>query len=471
MIRISTALLLASIAGSVYASEPATTTTTRPVEAPQVIEMAVSPAALPEPSLKFELLPVAWEQTRGDAAPIYLTTFLRIRMDQERNQVTNRISAMLEMPMEQFPVEEAQRIVDAHQSILESLELASRRDRCNWEIPFREEGFETLLPQLQDCREATWFIALAAHLHTRQGHTDQAIRTLQSGFALVHHLKNDACLVQGLVAIGCADILLKEVQALEKTGNGPNLYWALTDLPRPLVDLGAMIETERSWLLFDVPPVDTRRARDWSAEQFRAIFKRMDPVFKYSTDTITRHLTYAGMIALSAPPARQWLLSHGCTTEQIQDVPIERATQIYLFESYMQEADDIYKWYGLPYWQARPGLRKATEKFVAFKASHYNPLLSVIPAMGRMYTSAAHAERAISVLQIIEALRAYAAGHGNQLPKALSDITETPVPIDPMTGLAFDYEMRGSIAILKSTGGPQAEPRDQVEYRITLRAN
>jgi hypothetical protein len=52
------------------------------------------------------------------------------------------------------------------------------------------------------------------------------------------------------------------------------------------------------------------------------------------------------------------------------------------------------------------------------------------------------------MLEILEAIRMYAAAHDGQLPGSLSDITEVPIPLDPFRGEPFLYERDGDTAIL-----------------------
>jgi hypothetical protein len=75
-------------------------------------------------------------------------------------------------------------------------------------------------------------------------------------------------------------------------------------------------------------------------------------------------------------------------------------------------------------------------------------------------------DRQVATLRVIEAIRMYAATHDGQLPNTLSDITEVPVPDDPVTGLPFEYKLENSKARLS---GPTF--RDvALNYEITMAA-
>jgi hypothetical protein len=62
----------------------------------------------------------------------------------------------------------------------------------------------------------------------------------------------------------------------------------------------------------------------------------------------------------------------------------------------------------------------------------------------------ARADRYVRLMRTIEAIRDYAARHDGRLPERLEQITDLPLPIDPVTGKPFDYEVKGEIAILQA---------------------
>ena len=64
----------------------------------------------------------------------------------------------------------------------------------------------------------------------------------------------------------------------------------------------------------------------------------------------------------------------------------------------------------------------------------------------------------------VEALRTYAAANGGKLPERLEDVTETPVPANPMTGLPFQYEASGGVAKISDLSSD--EP---LEFTVRIR--
>ena len=62
-------------------------------------------------------------------------------------------------------------------------------------------------------------------------------------------------------------------------------------------------------------------------------------------------------------------------------------------------------------------------------------------------------------------MRLYAANHDGRWPDQLSDITEVPIPTNPIDGKAFIYQRHGDKALVTSEKGPHNTPW---RYEITL---
>jgi len=77
-------------------------------------------------------------------------------------------------------------------------------------------------------------------------------------------------------------------------------------------------------------------------------------------------------------------------------------------------------------------------------------------------------EREIAVIKCIEAIRLYASSHDSKLPDSLADITEPPIPKDPLTGKPFIYKITQNTATLKSP--PSDDPADSgLRFNINLK--
>ena len=71
-------------------------------------------------------------------------------------------------------------------------------------------------------------------------------------------------------------------------------------------------------------------------------------------------------------------------------------------------------------------------------------------------------------MQTLEAIRLQAAADQGKLPKQLSDVKVVPVPLDPMTGTAFQYKVDGNQATLYGPTPPGEEKSKHLSITYVL---
>jgi hypothetical protein len=93
---------------------------------------------------------------------------------------------------------------------------------------------------------------------------------------------------------------------------------------------------------------------------------------------------------------------------------------------------------------------------------------TLLPAVGSAKTAEARMDRYIAALQILEAIRAYGATHDARLPERLADITEMPIPADPLHGEPFLYRRDGNTAHLESPDPTEPAFAIAVHFQIEM---
>ena len=78
-------------------------------------------------------------------------------------------------------------------------------------------------------------------------------------------------------------------------------------------------------------------------------------------------------------------------------------------------------------------------------------------------------ERELDALQCIEAIRLYANAHEGKLPNSLEAITDAPVPLDPVTGKPFLYQVNGDSATLSAPAPPGFRRTGDDHQRYAIR--
>jgi hypothetical protein len=78
-------------------------------------------------------------------------------------------------------------------------------------------------------------------------------------------------------------------------------------------------------------------------------------------------------------------------------------------------------------------------------------------------------ERRVAALKCVEAIRLYAAAHNGKFPNELSEITQVPVPADPVTKKPLIYRRNGSKAILEAPVEKGQADKYTIRYELSLK--
>jgi thiol-disulfide isomerase/thioredoxin len=443
-------------------------------------EFAVSAAPAPVPALRVALLPVGPDRAPGDAAPVYRKAReeAKTRRPQEAFATARE---WLRRPLRDFPVGEARALLGRWSEALERIEDGARRRTCEWNYPVPERSEDHLKIQPTDAYELVgWgvLLALKARVEISEGRSEDALHTIRSGLSFNQHLAAGQFLTHPLVAAAGDQLMLDRVDELITLQGAPNLYWALTALPRPLVDFRPAMEYESRLIERLVPELADldrpRPAADWSSllekigARMAVIRKSMGAV---SSGKVADGPPSAGVARLRAgllPEARRFVeklpeASRGRTGRLSDD----QAIVLFIARWYRERWDDVFRAHHLPFPEARPFYAAAAARLRGEKAHVLSLLTELTPTVARFHEVEAELERRVAALRAVEAVRLQAAANGGGMPASLDAVTLVPVPPDPVTGRPFPYETDGKTATVVREG--PAPSRLKVAYRIAPR--
>ncbi|MGH7172093.1 MAG: hypothetical protein ACRELG_17605 [Gemmataceae bacterium] len=409
-----------------------------------VIRLTVQPMPAPKPALRYLLLPELKEMTPGNPIPNYL----RCLLDQDFT---------------------ADRVI-LGRSALRQADRAARMDKPDWQIllKLKTEGIGLLLPDLQRMRFLASVLQKRFHDEVAERRFDDALRTAKTMFALSRHMGEHPTLIGDLVAIAIASVAIGPLNEMLEQPGCPNLYWALTNLPNPLISLRNGLEGERVLI----------------RSEFRELDER-EPMSKNQIDKLIIHLNnlrkQEGKFDKKINGARAWidarakdekfvaaargrLVEYGIAEKRVMRFPVDQVILLDAFREYEVLRDEDMKLMNLPAWQVEEMIRKtkSAKELTLFGTVLFSPH-RVRRAQGRL-------EQRIALLRHVEALRLYAAEHDGKLPEKLSDI-EVPLPVDPFTGKPFRYMVEKGTAHLRGSPprGVEKIPAYNVHYKITIR--
>jgi hypothetical protein len=445
----------------------------QPPAEPRPARLALTPAAAPVPALKYRLLPALPERTPGNAALWWLRagsalTERRVRLTDKQYDWVNH-----EATDDAVSLDDVRRLVEAAQPALELADLAARREYCAWDdAPLTLKSFNLMMPDAQRFRELSAVLGLRCRLELADRQFDRAARTLQTGLALARHVAAGRSVIHTLIGLNIAAGMLRHAEEWVGTPGAPSLYWALTDVPRPFLDLRQTFENELSILDRSFPALHNLARDPKTPQEMRRLgedlFRSLYAALGQPKDEWAARLELVGMTAAAYPEAKQYLLKQGRSAEQVEALPALQAVLIRALGEYDRWRDDTLKWAELPYPQAGPGLRQ-TQRYLneLGPALRVLPVFRVVPPLERVALTRARLERKIAGLRCVEAVRLFAATHDGKLPAALDEIKEVPVPVDPMSGRPFGYTLRDGRAVLTAPA-PAGEPAAENAWRYEL---
>ena len=161
--------------------------------------------------------------------------------------------------------------------------------------------------------------------------------------------------------------------------------------------------------------------------------------------------------AKRCPLAKEYLTAHGRKASEVDAMPGPQAVLLYSTQIYNDLCDQCCRALYLPYPESAKEWENAKKRVDETLASGVEILPLTywyVPRFDNCRRFIAETDRRIAALSILEAMRMYAAGHDGRMPEMLGEITEVPIPLDPICGSPFFYHRDGDRAVLESPAAP-----------------
>jgi hypothetical protein len=312
-----------------------------------------------------------------------------------------------------------------------------------------------LLPAVNDSRIFGRLLAAHSRIELAHGNFEAAIKDYRNAMGLGRQLAGNDTLVACLTAVTLSDVCsARQIETFVQQPGAPNLYWALSNLPTPLVDFRDAVDAELHSVELTFPEVLGLEDADLTPAEWRARLlslmekahviadeKDWQPTAEYLDEAIPRIL----------PHAKEYLADRGASPEAIEKMSAEQILLLDVVKRNTETREEAAKWFPLPYPAASQGLLAVNER----TKQQWKERRDIVPlpqlSAGPLYAcrrAQVRLDRRIAALRVLEALRIHAAAHGGQLPKLLTDVTEVPIPNDPVTEQPFEYILQGATAVL-----------------------
>jgi hypothetical protein len=428
-----------------------------------LIRLTVEPMPAPKPALRYQLLPEFKELNPGNPIHGYLRCFGEQQNFFFNKETCDRRDKLLTMPLKELPARELE---DYGRNALSQADWAARLDKPDWQIllKVKSDGIGLLLPDVQQMRMLANALKVRFRAEVALHRYDDALRTAKTMFALSRHMNEHPTLIGGLVGIAIAYVAIGPLEEMLEQPGCPNLYWALTNLPRPMSSADIGMSVERVVIQSEFHELDDSAAM--SADQLQKLIAHIDrikqlenpPVKTTTRAWLDQRIKQPGAIDV----ARGRLIAFGIPEERVRQFPVDQVLILDGVWAFEERRDETLKLMNLPPWQF--------EKLLPTTKSEGEGLFDLlIPALHKVRRAHGRLEQRIALLRHVEALRLYAADHDGKLPATLADVA-VPLPDDPFTGKPFLYRVEGATAHLRGTPPPGEEknPGFNIHYEVTI---
>jgi hypothetical protein len=432
------------------------------------IHFTVRPMAAPKPALKYQLLPELRELNSGNAAHNYLKCFMeQQKFFYSKEAVADR-SRYQTMPLAELPMD---KLRDYGKNALRQADWAARLDTIDWQdIPHVQDGdLEQVPPGVGPLQVLAAALQVRFRIEVAGRRFDDAIRTAKTMFALARHLGEHPSEVANLVGLWTAHLGFNTLVEMVQQPGCPNLYWALTDLPCPLVDLRKGVHGQRTLLAAELRVIrDDAPMTEPEIDKFVDHYSSLRSFAREQAGETPRSqrtlLQACVKDAEGVAAARRRLIEAGCVETLVNRfLPL----QVILLDNkyaYEIERDERMKLLALPLWQIESLAGREDKAY-----GHGGLFADRLPNIVNLRRTQGQLEQQIALLRHVEALRLYTAEHDGKLPTRLADTT-VPLPADPVTGKPFAYTLEGTTAHIcgspLSSEGSRTE--NKVRYSVTV---
>ena len=429
----------------------------------QIYKISITPAAETVPAFKYRLCVPPHETVPGNAVTHYLRSLgeggLRRPWEHLRKETEYEVDqwASLSTPESEIPLDQLKNASEMFDSYVQNhLRRATLCREADWGIAAEDlKGMEAigfLLPSVQSSRDMIRALLLQHRLALIEDRFGDAVDRLRMAYQLAHNFNEMGFLVSSLVAASGIGMVNDAVLLFTSTDDSPNLYWALAELPDPVVDLrkSGRLDSSLSVRLF--PELIDIETKVLSEEQWN------DLLLKYLRRSKELEQMVSGKVPIPSAmvvalaqytSAKARLLERGYEKQQVESMPV---AQVILIDAamdlkYFSEMNER-SWY-LPKSEAKrfDDLWEAEVERETLKMRAGAVVVGLMaPSSSTIRAAAFRSQANVNLLMAIESLRNHAAIHG-RFPKTLAEL-DLPVRDNPMTDKPFDYSLQNGTAVI-----------------------
>ncbi len=454
-----------------------------------VFHMTVTPAPEPVPALKHRLWSRPQDLQPGNSVVYYLRAFPEGGMEQSWKRLHEQYGDAVDEwyrndhPISKLPLDKV-RIAAGYfeERIKQMIRPGTLCRDTDWgDDALNVRGLETityLLPHIQVMRAIGRALCLRTRFAIAEHRYEDAIDGLRMNYRLGHDVGQDLFLVSALVGIAIEGLANNNVIDLIAASDSPNLYWALAEVPEPLVDGRRAMQLDITIAPRIVPALlDAETAQHSPAQWAQLVtdglreFSYVDSYYGSSfvplIESSMTGLAATGIGLFAYPDAKRRLIAAGKTLAEVEKMPVGQVLFVDAAREYRRISDEHEKWWYVPYREAGDYYQRAVATLETGNTINLGARMAqvLLPAMRSYRNAQMRSQWQRNAFLTLEALRMHAAVAG-KFPETLDEITVVPVPDNPITEEPYVYRLDGEMAVLEL---PFSDGMPGVSWRFEMK--
>jgi len=440
-----------------------------------VVRLTVHPAPAPSPPLRYELLPDVMELSPGNPIQGYLKMFVDNHDMFHSNNMPffyfpeRADDEWFKIPLQQLPLD---KLKDLDTTPWKMIDTAARLELPNWQCRFWEwkkygwGEWKGPLPEVVLMPDVVGRLQMRIRIQLADGRLNDAIATAKTLFAICRHLGECPTPFGSHYGTITGLRIMESLEEVIQKPECPNLYWALSSLPIPLVDTHQAIQGD--WVLRPSWMDHVNEKAQMADAALQSVVSEIPG--QDDADKLRARLSAKAADAAYLEAARSRLHGSGLNAAVVRQLPALQVVLLNEIAIRKIARDELVRSMSLPYWQASATFAAdlAHANKIADSGVFSADMQTMIKDLHSFWVQQNRLDQRVALLRCVEAIRLYAAEHNGEFPKQLGDMT-VPLPIDPITGKPPIYELNESSAAVR--GSSPLGVRDEqykFSYEISL---
>lgn len=461
---------------------------------PKLYKLTVSPAAEPDLPLTYSLIPPHDKLKEGNSVPFYYRAVLA---EQNLKSLTSKqefweekYDPWLDADLTDLPKDEVRKFLNSYEGVFRETQTAAFRKQTDWSWRLDDkEGISAIyffLEEIQQSRQLARLLKLKIRLELAEGRYADAVETMQVGNKLARDVTAPPILICDLVGVAIATIINEEVIHLIGAPDSPNLYWALTQMQQPFIDVRPSLQYELKLPGKLFPALENAETAEHSPQEWRRMlgeaFTKLQTVQRGSDSgdsqqKLQSQLAVTGLVLRGYPRARRDLIEWGYSRERVDKMPVGQVVAVHQARLYRYISQEFMKWSYIPFHEGRSRIKETEEKLKregylgpTMQSREIIPVAGLLtPAVSLAFEASMRLDSRLAVLRAVEAIRMHAAENDGKLPATLDEITVVPVPNNPRDNKPFPYRFDGTTATIELPAAPGQPANIGWRFAITVR--